>query len=279
MVEYFAGKNVKLFFLTIRKWKTLQELIRVLRIPYDATIALQSPTITVSDCFGIWTKMTLLLEACASKNVFKTGLAQKLITALNNRKKPIFDTPEMQCSLFLDPRFRRFVLNDRDQTERAKAYAVSIWNRINSLQSNSSSNDELENKSSEFHVSIDEQAELNRFMGQASTSHQQNQLNGLSHGIEDELELFQPDLLPSEKSILEFWQNQKQSLLYNVAMTVYSIPPTQVKIEQNFSSVGHVFTDRRFNLSCDRLRDILMIHLNKDVFQMIKNEELSKIIT
>lgn len=32
-------------------------------------------------------------------------------------------------------------------------------------------------------------------------------------------------------------------------MALYSIPPTQVAIEDDFSVLGHVFTNRRYRLS------------------------------
>lgn len=257
--------------MTLTKWKTLQELVRILRIPYTATIALQNPRITLSDVFGIWTKMTIHLEALAAKDAFKTELSQKLLTALNNRKVSIFNTPEMECSLFLDPRFRGVILDKRDSVERARAHLINLWSRINSFQAENTSMNTNANVSSEFHFSFDEQAELNRLMNQNAT----NNLNDYrSISIEDALDLFQPDWIPSDKSVLEFWESQKHSLLYNLAMAVYSLPPTQVKIEQNFSSVGHVFNERRFRLSEDQLHAILLIHLNKDIFKKVKQEKL-----
>lgn len=276
VVEYFAGNKVKLFEMVLKKWKTLQELVRVLRIPYDATIALQNPFITLSDVYGIWTKMTLRLGACASKDAFKTGLPQKLVTALNARKEFIFNTPEMESCLFLDPRFRTVILNNRDSCDRAKEYLLSLWGRINSSTQLNTSKSVASNGSSEFHVSFDEQAELNRLLsqGECFTTQQLNQQNQNGLGIEEAIELFQPELLPSENSLFEFWETQKQSPLYSLAMAVFSIPPTQVKIEQNFSSVGHVFTERRFQLSEERLKDILLIHLNKEVFNLVKEELL-----
>lgn len=274
VVDYFAKKKVKLFEMVLKKWKTLKELVRVLRIPYDATIALQNPSITLSDLFGIWTKMTLRLGACAAKDAFKTGLSQELITALNARKESIFNTVEMECCLFLDPRFRGVILKNNDSANRARAQLISLWCQINSLRKENTSHRVLSNSSSEFHVSFNEQAELNMLMS-GNTPQLQNQPDERLMGIEEAIELFQPDLLPSEKSVLEFWETQKKSLLYDVAMAVYSIPPTQAKIEQNFSSVGHVFTERRFKLSRERLKDILLIHLNKEVFELVKHEQLS----
>lgn len=62
-------------------------------------------------------------------------------------------------------------------------------------------------------------------------------------------------------------------------MAVYSLPPTQVKIEQNFSSVGHVFTERRYRLSPEHLEAILLIHLNKELFAAVKQEQLNNVTT
>lgn len=202
--------------MTLRKWKTLQELIRVLRIPYHATIALQNPRITLSDVFGIWTKMIIHLEAVAAKPTFKTELSQKLISALNNRKDSIFNNPAMECCLFLDPRFRNVILSDRDSTVRAKA---NLINRIDSFQTKNTSTNAHSNVSSEFHISFDEQAELDRLMSQISThlnaqsstncaAYNQNS-NVQCNGIEEALDSFQPDWLSSEKSVLEFWETQK----------------------------------------------------------------------
>lgn len=95
--------------------------------------------------------------------------------------------------------------------------------------------------------------------------------------VEMALDLFQPEHLPSEKSVLEYWDTQKNSLLYDVAMAIYTIPPTQVMIERNFSSVSHIFSERRYNLSQERLENILLIHFNRDIFFDIKQQKISKI--
>lgn len=272
VIEYFAAKKVKLFEMMLKKWKTLQELVRVLRIPYEATIKLQSPYITLSDAYSIWTKMTLHLEAFAAKDAFKTNLSQKLITALNERKSLIFNTVEMECCLFLDPRFHRVVLNNGEPSLQVKEYLIDLWRRINCLSQNNTSNNAHSNGSTEFHVSFDETAEFSKFLSGQSATTDDRFLT-----IEQAIESFDPDLLTPEKSVLNFWQTQKNSMLYDVAMAVFSIPPTQAKIEQNFSSVGHVFTERRFQLSRERLRDILLINLNKELFNEVKNEQLNKI--
>lgn len=96
--------------------------------------------------------------------------------------------------------------------------------------------------------------------------------------IGEAIDLFQPEFMPVDKSVLEYWETQKQTPLYDLAMAVYSIPPTQVQIERDFSSLGHIFTERRYRLSQERLEQILLIYFNKDLFYVVKNEELSNIL-
>lgn len=150
VVEYFAGQGVKLFQMILSKWKTLKELVYVLKIPYNATVALQNPNITLSDVFGIWTKMRLHLEACAEKNIYKTKMSNYLVSSLNARKDTISNNSQMDCCLFLDPRFRGYILNDSRATERAKTNLVNIWRRLNFLGQTNKSLNETSHASSDF---------------------------------------------------------------------------------------------------------------------------------
>lgn len=106
--------------------KTLKELILVLEIPYNATIALQNSRITLSDLFGIWTKMKLHIQACAAKESYKTKLSQHFVESLNARHVAIFNYPEMEYCLFLDPRFRNVIVRDRDAVERVKENLIRL---------------------------------------------------------------------------------------------------------------------------------------------------------
>lgn len=98
--------------------------------------------------------------------------------------------------------------------------------------------------------------------------------------IEMELELFQPDHMPSNSSVIQFWKlnKLKHSRLYEIAEAIYSIPPTECQIERDFSKLEFIFTQRRQRLSANTLEAILAINLNSDLFFSIKQEELSKIL-
>lgn len=275
-INYYVQKNVKLFEMLLNKIKALKELICVLEI------AFQDKSLTLSDVFGTWTKMKLHLEACTQKIAYKTKLSQHLLSAINVREHTILKNSYMECCLFLDPRFRSFILKDHDAVERAKAKLITVWCRLNPSKSATNSAEEAGNESSDLHFSFDAKAELNKLMCQnesnrANISHEPIE-NANDFDIEGALDLFQPNVLSSESSVLEFWSAQKDSPLHNVAMAVFSIPPTQVQIERDFSSLGHVFGIRRYRLSQHLLEAVLLIHLNKDVFFDVKEELLQNVI-
>lgn len=96
-------------------------------------------------------------------------------------------------------------------------------------------------------------------------------------GIEETLDLFQPSFLPGDANILDFWESQKGSSLYDVALAIFSISPTQVQVERDFSSLGHIFTERRHRLAEDLLEAIMLINLNKEIFYTVKQEQLKNI--
>ena len=117
--------------MMLRKWIILEELILVLEKPYDATISLQNQRLTLSDVYGIWSIMAIHLKACAANGAYKTQLAQKLLRALETKKHMIFENPEMNCCIFLDPRFRHIL--SREKCEEAKTYIIRLWTQLDSL--------------------------------------------------------------------------------------------------------------------------------------------------
>lgn len=86
-------------------------------------------------------------------------------------------------------------------------------------------------------------------------------------------------MLSPKCSVHEYWESVKEEhkKLYKLAMVIFSIPPTEVQIERDFSSLDVVFTNRRGNLSSSRLEDIFLIHLNKDLFYNVNNDDINEL--
>lgn len=202
------------------------------------------------------------LQACVARTNFKTKLSRYLVIAFNARSDSIFNTPEMECCLFLDPRFRNVITREPIAYERTKLNSINLWNRLQSLR-NSATNDS--NASSDLNFSFDAQAELEKELNP-----NQNMTIDLA------IDLFQPPKDASKQPVLDSWESQKHSMLHEVAMALFSIPPTQVKIESDFSILGYIFSDRRYQLTAQHLEQILLINLNKYIFYDVKKEWLNK---
>lgn len=229
MVKYFAKKE-KACNLLLNKFNILKELIYILKIPYRATLEYQNKNLTLSDVYGRWIAMLLHLNACSSKASFKTGLAQCLHTALQKRKEVIFSNPLISCALFLDPRFHVVIARDQMKMYEARENLLKIWRRMHVLHANAQNSNNLEesgkssiNGSFEF----DEAAAMNQFLGRSEPSEDDNK----TIDIEAILDSFQPDALPVDSSVLDYWESakEKHEELYELALVVFSNHPPKYK--------------------------------------------------
>lgn len=272
VIEKYADKQHKQCKLLIQKWQILREIVYVLQIPLRATVAVQRHDLTLSDVFGVWKIMELHLAACKNKSNYKTSLAKYLCETVEGKKDVIYSNPFMTCAIFLDPRFRNQITSNENKCEEAKRSLSDLWNRIN--YGNEREEPENPNASSDLSFDFDAEAELNTYLHGNSTG---SDLIAPNHiNIDLILDLFQPEILASKNSILEYWENAKTTHpeLYKLAMLVYSVPPTEVTIERDFSHLNHVFNNKRGALNSARLNDIMIMNLNKEMFHKIKGAEL-----
>lgn len=245
----------------------------VLKVPYEATIALQKKTLTLSDAYQIWLKMTLNLKALVNRRSFSTDYPKRLLIALQSREDAIFNNPLMTCALFLDPRFHSQILKDSVKVDQATQNLVKIWHRINSNSTETQNiGDVTVNTDSSFEF------DSNRAMEEFLTNNQNVVMQQNVGDIQCLLEAFNPEYLPPQSSVLKYWESLKEEQfeLYQLAMVVYSVPPTEVQIERDFSRLNCVFSSLRCNLAEERLEDIMSIHLNDEIFYKVKEEELKE---
>lgn len=164
-------------------------------------------------------------------------------------------------------------MNNEEKVAQAKETLTNLWHRINetSVQEESQPNELTSTSSS---VDFNESDELDKFLGFTQSN------NNRLIDIEFWLDNFDPDRLSSKESVLKYWQTVKSVHveLYQLAQIVYSIPPTEVQIERDFSKLGYVFNDRRCNLIQDRLEDVMILNLNPDLFGVVKQEELHELM-
>lgn len=182
----------------------------------------------------------------------------------------------MTAALYLDPRFRRQILSDPVKVSEATALLERVWLRINS-QDNTDNNTSA-NSDSDSDFEFNEHAELEKYLAGSQYNSQTNAREVNSTDITSILECFDPDHLSSSESVLQYWEKNKNKhpQLYNLAEVIFAIPPTEVQIERDFSQLNFVFTDRRCQLAEDRLEDIMILHINTDLFETVANEQLDE---
>lgn len=276
IIKHYANGNSSLCKLMLKKWKVLKELVLILKIPYEVTIAFQSKKLTLSDVFGRWLGMQLYFQACIDKKKSKTGLAKHLLDASKIRGVNLFKNPLMSCALYLDPRFRTEIIDCDEKNEEAKRNLLRIWRRLVALreapQQSETSIASSDGSSFEFN---EEEAILNHLQRNSTNTSEPNPNQSVD--IETEIDNFAPEPLPPNASILEYWDRNKNHPLYELAMVVFSVPPTEVQIERDFSSLDFIFTKRRGNICHSRLEDIFVLYLNKDLFFVVMDEEMAEL--
>lgn len=76
---------------------------------------------------------------------------------------------------------------------------------------------------------------------------------------------------PHNFNVFEYWTQRKSTHpeLYAVAMVLLAVPSTQVSVERAFSALSLVLSDHRTTLGEEVLADILIIKLNREVYDVI----------
>lgn len=276
VIRHFADTEPSCKLL-VQKWKALKELVVVLKIPYDATIEFQNQKLTLTDVYGKWIGMQLHLKLCMTKKQFKSELPRHLYDCFEKRKEIIFKNSYMLGALYLDPRYRAAITSNYQQSEEARKILCKVWRRIHLLKSthDQSIMEKSVISSDSFDIEFDEQKAVLQHLNQGAADEEVKSTDD----IETIIDLFQPNPIPINSSVLEYWDSVKntESQLFELAMVIFSVPPTEVQIERDFSSLKFIFTERRCRLTQSRLESILLIHLNKDLFYEVNKEQLNEI--
>lgn len=241
MKHFEHSKEFDEFGLLLKKWAILKELVRILAIPYEATVELQRRDLTLSDTYGIFIKMELHLES-KTRRPSKSGLEFKLLDKLKDRKQTIFSNQLMKAALFLDPRFRRQITRSSDDTEEAKQVLLALSRRLIVL-SESLAADNM-NHTTESANTSDDNFDAQKAFEQYYNTTNNNDCTVNQSDIEAILDSFDPPPLTLNASVLDYWHSsdhkQHSQSLFDVAMAIFAVPPTEVDIERDFSTLKFI---------------------------------------
>lgn len=291
-ITYLARKE-KSCALVLKKWNILEEMASALAIPYKLNISLQKPECTLSDFFGGWILMKIKLSNIAAEQTNRpTCIANKLIISLDKRKNQLFENPAMICAVLLDPRYSSEVIQE-EKIRLAKLTLMNLWERHS--QFNSKDDSENNNDSSNgtgvdndtnllnsyfvrkgLRASALENTSIDESIMTVRINKHRKSADDISEQLDDFLHELAGDFLLVNESTQKFWETKKQIFpeLYELAMILYAIPPTQATVERLFSVFGFLYNDWRNQLSQDLLEAMIIITTNGDLFKIINEKDL-----
>lgn len=255
-----------------------------MRIPYQATIALQKRDLTLSDTYGIWLEMKLHLEKIITAKATNVGLDVMMLEKFESRYNDIFDHPAMKAAIFLDPRYRQGL--NQDDIIAAKEFIIQTQQRLNFFKNRHLRENDISNTANELSddsndsisISFDAQAAISGFLGHNDENIDSQNITLGPSDIEAALDLFNPRVIPIKESILKFWAQDDGDYdeLRDVAAAIFAIPPTETHVERDFSALKFIFSDRRNGLSDETLENILCIYLNKEMYLTVNKKQIQK---
>lgn len=249
---------------------------------------LQKNEFGLSDFFGCLQLITMQLKKAIDEPGTKhTQLAQQLLLFLTQRKTKLVDNPLMITALYLDPRYKCEMESDENKVMLAKLTLENLWERVKFARGEVVEIVEVPvyNETDSMASYFDE-LDQHYDNGQSDdiSNHSQPNSNRDKSLIGIALSKYERSIVQRMKSstrLWPFWENSKDEFglqLYELASIIHSIPPTQASVERNFSALKFMLTDLRYNLAENLLENLLLIHLNSDIYYSIKNERIAKLV-
>lgn len=242
------------------KWEIIEEIVRVLKVPYKATIVVQKENHTLSDFYTCWLIISRkLTRICAMEN--KTMLALNLLNKLSARESQFLGNPATMCAMALDPRF--FTTISEDQKATVVDNLTKLWKRIQN-EEGEEANLSIDLDLSDADITVANTTFLSKYMEKPSNPSSVDNSALISKFAETKHHM-------ENMTILVFWEANKTLFpeLHKLAEIIYSISPTQAVVKRAFSTLSYVFISRRSRLSEKTFESLLLISLNKELFHAI----------
>lgn len=226
---------------------------------------LQTERVSLSDFFGGWAKMKFEMGKLENDE-----LAVKLLAEMKKREPSLLNNPLLNAAVFLDPRYQQYMPNHHKET------AIKLLSKLNDkIKTLASSGCQPKPPTSEPHEFGDflctmyDNVNVSNDDEETTIENNDKSQCTSAKSIDSILREFigEKDALQN-MTIFEYWENNRiiKPELYNLAMIIHSIPPTQTTVERAFSAMALILSPLRTNLSDKHLEEILLLRLNKDLF-------------
>lgn len=260
------NETIKSLKVPVLIWDKIESLRNALKPIYELTLSLQTSNLMIPDMIFKWHSKKLVLKSLRSL------YSDQLHQSIENREHQIFSKPIIIASTFLDKRFSGALSND--DVGRAKGVINEIQKRFEYLaKENSATSTLLAEVVDDDQPPMDEESTL-----------VENMMRQLNQGVAEALptdeatadalavELRKYEALNrfrADTNIIDYWKAQRFSspLLSNIALTVLSIPVTEVDVERLFSHLTFIHSKLRNCLSDKLISDVLFLRMSsKQVF-------------
>lgn len=261
----------------MRKISIVKEIVESLQIFYEATMVCQKADFTLTDFYKCWVIIKMKIHSRINLPS-KTKLDALLLKSFNKREPKLIDNKLMKCAMILDPRFCDEI--NAEQVIETKNVLASVWEAIKHFRKSDENDDSIVSASQTSH-DIFKQYMLNKNKNRRTiledTTTEADLMVSINSFIEKEsLE----GAVDDEFCIMTYWETKKKvyPVLYELAMVIFAISPTQVTVERLFSTFSLLFSDHRASLSQILLEDILLICSNQDLLREVFEEDLNHLL-
>ncbi|XP_058811374.1 uncharacterized protein LOC131676274 [Topomyia yanbarensis] len=244
-------------------WEFIEKYVDAFKPVYICTKNMQATHVSLPDFYMGW-----LLAISEVQKIENNTFVPELVEALTNRLNNLRDSRAFKMALYLDPRFnylgsKIFTGDEKDQVQE---YLVDTWNRISELDPCPSSSRTTEPVTETRNDDFDKFL-TDLFGGSAPAESSSDRSTFLQQLKALEVEPRQNHGYDS----FQHWLNRSQTHpeLYRVAMVVLAVPSNQVSVERAFSAFGLVLSNRRTGLAEDTLANILLVKLNRELFDKV----------
>ncbi|XP_055540597.1 uncharacterized protein LOC129727133 [Wyeomyia smithii] len=243
-------------------WKFIIDYEQAFKPLFLTTKEMQSPHVSLSDFYLKWIVAIQKIKAM-NKNPF----SESLVTTLTTRLAALRESQAFKMALYLDPRlnFAGSTLFTSDEKEEIQNYVVETWQRIRELKhspTKCSENFQIQKMETENDMFITE-----LFGGSTMNDAMSTESNFMQQLKALEVEIRRP----FDFNVWNHWTERKGTHpeLSAVAEVVLATPSNQVTVERAFSALALVLSNARSTLSEETLSNILLIKLNRSVFENI----------
>lgn len=242
-------------------WEELEKIVSVLELPANVMTKIQREDLCLSDLHGLWIELTQNLKTMSH------DLANELKMHLELRESNIFGNIPVISSTYLDPRFQCLLYKDPAAMNLARKELVLLFKKLQDIsqERNGDDSNETEMSRNSTNDGDGETDLLETFLQEACT---------VTSVEEGPIELFVRDFwnvqrLKATENVMHFWNNNRATRpdLYRLAEIVFAAAPTVVAVERTFSTLDFILTKLRNSLSDHSVERILLIKLNKELFE------------